>query len=338
MTVHTAFGRRILDARQDIHRLLSNVSPSTEELRRMHQELCKAANLEIVGFSVPTTCLGLRHVSKIITTEATSPGPPSGHLPPYAAPCCKLAGDLYNNAACDHFSPEPILGPPRDLFAMHNMNMRNKNEQTWFRRHKDWNDISFQWPALVCTTSPATTPLDRRSNYMQWYQRRTRRWIHPDLVGDVTDRTMSQVQEQGSCHHPFSHGVGMGLMDLMQALQTQLPRTSAKPFENPYIMSPPSPSRGSFFCEGGLPNAFQGLCTPRKLFEDVSQCQSPSFGTLYSDPLVHQDPPPMDFVYTFDAEVSSLCSDAMGIGGNVVHHSPPVFHTGLTFDFNQPPD
>ncbi|KAF7826558.1 uncharacterized protein G2W53_017722 [Senna tora] len=37
-------------------------------------------------------------------------------------------------------------------------------------------------------------------DYMKWYQRRTRRWIHPDsavqrYTGDVADGTMSQVHE-----------------------------------------------------------------------------------------------------------------------------------------------
>ncbi|KAF7835763.1 serine/threonine-protein phosphatase 7 long form-like protein [Senna tora] len=204
---------------------------------------------------------------------------------------------------------------------------QNKSDQTWYERHKAWIDIWFQWPALVCTTLVAPTHLDRRSDYMQWYRRHTRRWIHPDsaaqeYVGDVADRRMSQVHEQGSSHHPFARDVGMGLTDLMQALGTQLP--PAIPW--------------SFFYEGGPSNAFQGLCTPRELFGDVSQCQSPSFGTLYSDPLVHQQPPPMDFMSTFDPDVSSLWSDVMGPGVNVGQHNPPVVHTGVTFDLNQSPN
>ncbi|KAF7841179.1 uncharacterized protein G2W53_003477 [Senna tora] len=132
---------------------------------------------------------------------------------------------------------------------------------------------------------------------------------------------MSQVHEQGASHHPFARDVGMGLTDLMQVLGTQLPPYAQGSFQymqqhaaggmehdqfntplaNPYVPSPPEPSRGPHFCEGGPSNAFQGLCTPRELFGDASQCQSPSFGTLYSD----------------------LC--------------PHVAHTGLTFDLNQPP-
>ncbi|KAF7801701.1 uncharacterized protein G2W53_040812 [Senna tora] len=197
---------------------------------------------------------------------------------------------------------------------------------------------------------------------MQWYRRHTRRWIHPDstaqgYAGDVADRTMSQVHEQGSSHHPFARDVGMGLTDLMQVLGTQLPPYAQGSFQymqqhgaggmehdqfhtplaNPYVPSPPEPSRGPNFCEGGPSNAFQGLCTPRELFGDISQCQSPSFGTLYSDPLVHQQPPPMDFMSTFDPDVSSLWSDVMGPGVNVGQHSPLVVHTGLTFNLNQPP-
>ncbi|KAF7815608.1 serine/threonine-protein phosphatase 7 long form-like protein [Senna tora] len=228
---------------------------------------------------------------------------------------------------------QSIPGPPRDLSDVHGLSLRNKSHQTWYERHKAWIDIWFQWPALVCTTSVAPTHLDRRSDYMQWYRRHTRRWIHPDsaaqgYAGDVADRTMSQVHEQGASHHPFARDVGMGLTDLMQF---------NTPLANPYVPSPPEPSRGPHFCEGGPSNAFQGLCTPRELFGDASQCQSSSFGTLYSDPLVHQQPPPMDFMSTFDPDVSSLWSDVMGPDVNVGQHSPHVAHTGLTFDLNQTP-
>ncbi|KAF7820618.1 uncharacterized protein G2W53_026073 [Senna tora] len=166
---------------------------------------------------------------------------------------------------------------------------------------------------------------------MQWYRRHTRRWIHPDsaaqgYASDVADRTMSQVHEQGANHHPFARDVGGMEHDQFHT-----------PLANPYVPSPPEPSRGPNFCEGGPSNAFQGLCTLRELFGDISQCQSPSFGTFYSDPLVHQQPPPMDFMSTFDPDVSSLWSDVMGPGVNVGQHSPPVVHTGLTFDLNQPP-
>ncbi|KAF7814557.1 serine/threonine-protein phosphatase 7 long form-like protein [Senna tora] len=257
---------------------------------------------------------------------------------------------------------QSIQGPPRDLSDVHGLSLRNKSHQTWYERHKAWIDIWFQWPALVCTTSVAPTHLDRRSDYMQWYWRHTRRWIHLDsaaqgYAGDVADRTMSQVHEQGANHHPFARDVGMGLTDLMQVLGTQLPPYAQGSFQymqqhaaggmehdqfntplaNPYVPSPLEPSRGPHFCEGGPSNAFQGLCTPRELFGDASQCQSPSFGTLYSDPLVHQQPPPMDFMSTFDPDVSSLWSDVMGPDVNVGQHSPHVAHTGLTFDLNQPP-
>ncbi|KAF7806811.1 serine/threonine-protein phosphatase 7 long form-like protein [Senna tora] len=257
---------------------------------------------------------------------------------------------------------QSIPGPPRDLSDVHGLSLRNKSHQTWYERHKAWIDIWFQWAALVCTTSVAPTHLDRRSEYMEWYRRHTRWWIHPDsaaqgYAGDVADRTMSQVHEQGANHHPFARDVGMGLTDLMQVLGTQLPPYAQGSFQymqqhaaggmehdqfntplaNPYVPSPPEPSRGPHFCEGGPSNAFQGLCTPRELFGDVSQCQSPSFGTLYSDPLVHQQPPPMDFMSTFDPDVSSLWSDVMGPDVNVGQHSPHVAHTGLTFDLNQPP-
>ncbi|KAF7813805.1 serine/threonine-protein phosphatase 7 long form-like protein [Senna tora] len=257
---------------------------------------------------------------------------------------------------------QSIPGQPRDLSDVHGLSLRNKSHQTWYERHKAWIDIWFQWPALVCTTSVAPTHLDRRSDYMQWYRRHTRRWIHPDsaaqgYAGDVADRTMSQVHEQGASHHPFARDVGMGLTDLMQVLGTQLPPYAQGSFQymqqhaaggmehdqfntplaNPYVPSPPEPSRGPHFCEGGPSNAFQGLCTPRELFGDASQCQSPSFGTLYSDLLVHQQPPPMDFMSTFDPDVSSLWSGVMGPDVNVGQHSPHVAHTGLTFDLNQPP-
>ncbi|KAF7824151.1 serine/threonine-protein phosphatase 7 long form-like protein [Senna tora] len=233
-----------------------------------------------------------------------------------------------------------IPRPLRDLSDVHAMSLRNRSDQTWYERHKAWIDIWFQWPALVCTTSIAPTHLDRRSDYMQWYWRHSRRWIHSDsaaqgYAGDLADRTMSQVHEQGSSHHSFTHDVGMGLTDLMQTLGTQLPPYAQGSFKymqqhgaggmehdqfhtsfaNPYIPSPPSPSRGPYLCESGPSNAFQELCTPRELFGDVSQCQSPSFGTLYSDPLVHQQPPPMNFLSTFDPEVSLLWSDAMGPSG-----------------------
>ncbi|KAF7803406.1 serine/threonine-protein phosphatase 7 long form-like protein [Senna tora] len=257
---------------------------------------------------------------------------------------------------------QSIPGPPRDLSDVHGLSLRNKSHRTWYERHKAWIDIWFQWPALVCTTSVALTHLDRRSDYMQWYRRHTRRWIHPNsaaqgYAGDVADRTMSQFHEQGASHHPFARDVGMGLTDLMQVLGTQLPPYAQGSFQymqqhaaggmehdqfntplaNPYVPSPPEPSRGAHFCEGGPSNAFQGLCTPRELFGDASQCQSPSFGTLYSDPLVHQQPPPMDFMSTFDPDVSSLWSDVMGPDVNVGQHSPHVAHTGLTFDLNQTP-
>ncbi|KAF7806398.1 serine/threonine-protein phosphatase 7 long form-like protein [Senna tora] len=232
---------------------------------------------------------------------------------------------------------QSIPGPPRDLSDVHGLSLRNKSHQTWYERHKAWIDIWFQWPALVCTTSVAPTHLDRRSDYMQWYRRHTRKWIHPDSAAqgyavtpnqcDVADRTMSQVHEQGASHHPFARDVAGG----MEHDQFNTP------LANPYVPSPPEPSRGPHFCEGGPSNAFQGLCTPRELFGDASQCQSPSFGTLYSDPLVHQQPPPMDFMSTFDPDVSSLWSDVMGPDVNVGQHSTHVAHTGLTFDLNQPP-
>ncbi|KAF7812375.1 serine/threonine-protein phosphatase 7 long form-like protein [Senna tora] len=98
----------------------------------------------------------------------------------------------------------------------------------------------------------------------------------------------------------------------------------------------PHAGAGDLTPPGGPSNAFQGLCTPRELFGTVSQCQIPSFGTLYSDPLVYQELPLMDFLSTFDVEVSLLWSDAMGVGGSVVQHSSLVFHIGLTFDLNQP--
>ncbi|KAF7843750.1 serine/threonine-protein phosphatase 7 long form-like protein [Senna tora] len=101
---------------------------------------------------------------------------------------------------------QPIPGPPRDLSGVHGLSLRNKSDQTWYERHKAWIDIWFQWPALVCTTSVAPTHLDRRSDYMQWYRRHTRRWIHPDsaaqgYAGDVADRTMSQASSRNQLYN-----------------------------------------------------------------------------------------------------------------------------------------
>ncbi|KAF7801210.1 uncharacterized protein G2W53_044655 [Senna tora] len=59
------------------------------------------------------------------------------------------------------------------------------------------------------------------------------------IRGDVADRTMSQVHEQGASHHPFARDVAGG----MEHDQFNTP------LANPYVPSPPEPSRGPHFCE-----------------------------------------------------------------------------------------
>ncbi|KAF7823304.1 serine/threonine-protein phosphatase 7 long form-like protein [Senna tora] len=135
---------------------------------------------------------------------------------------------------------QPIPEPPKDLGDLHEVTLKGKTQVDWYQRHHPWIAQWQAWATTVIESPPATTALTRRSEYMEWYRRHTRRWIGPDsaaigFVVDTADRLITQIYQDGSSFQPFAQEVGMGCKTILQTVGGQLPPFAQMSFQPSHV-------------------------------------------------------------------------------------------------------
>jgi len=73
---------------------------------------------------------------------------------------------------------QPIPDPPVDLQHLHNMQLKGKTEKNWIREHAYFINLWTNWADRCISIIATTQTLGRNSEYMRWFWRVTRRWIH----------------------------------------------------------------------------------------------------------------------------------------------------------------
>ncbi|KAF7810552.1 Serine/threonine-protein phosphatase 7 long form-like protein [Senna tora] len=132
-TVQTAFGRRILDARKDIHRMLSDVSPSTEELQGIRK----------VQLGINCTVF-----QKLAPPRPPPRDPQADIYQPLSSLAASVTGgrgSLQQRGLRPHLTRADSRTAARPL-ALRNMSMRNRNEQTWYGTYRPQADAGDPTP------------------------------------------------------------------------------------------------------------------------------------------------------------------------------------------------
>ena len=73
---------------------------------------------------------------------------------------------------------QPIPDDPINLDHLHTLVLTGKTEKNWILEHEFFIQVWNNWPVRVVSGPPYHDGLHRNSEYMKWYWRHTRRWMH----------------------------------------------------------------------------------------------------------------------------------------------------------------
>ena len=74
---------------------------------------------------------------------------------------------------------QPIPTAAVDLAACHTIQLRGKQEKDWMYEHRGFIESWNGRMNAIAQAPLSRNPISRTSQYMRWYWRITRRWIHP---------------------------------------------------------------------------------------------------------------------------------------------------------------
>ena len=74
---------------------------------------------------------------------------------------------------------QPIPDEPVNLGPLHTLDLSGKTGTNWLHEHIMYVEMWMGWVDRVVHGVRSTARLTRNSEYMKWYWRHTRRWIHP---------------------------------------------------------------------------------------------------------------------------------------------------------------
>ena len=122
------------------------------------------------------------------------------YVPPYVQETipeyCLIASDMWRAVVpilCFHIveyhQPDRVLRqfhmrqslptPAVNLIHCHTLQLRGKQQKNWSEEHKEFIALWDNRVNRISSAPQLTTRYSRTSQYMRWYWRITRRWIHP---------------------------------------------------------------------------------------------------------------------------------------------------------------
>ncbi|KAF7835243.1 serine/threonine-protein phosphatase 7 long form-like protein [Senna tora] len=194
-----------------------------------------------------------------------------------------------------------------DLGTAYTIKLFGKTMVNWSQRQHDYAALFADWPSRVCTGIGPSRPLWRHSEYMQWYNCHTRRWIDPT---SATSRDATNVIEYiRQIARPINDQLG-GIIDKKcnEALHAIGEITETLTFnqqrapEGPTFGNPPMPP-------GGTRRGTRGFHVAR---DPIMPVVDFDMGAMPSQPHIPVSPPHVDSGGTVMVASSSSSSTVSG--------------------------